>query len=268
MAESSQVESVSPDGNVRITPTGVVRTASWKIVPSADAMVKGSTQELLIDADALGRYEEFTSDMHAILQKYDAAMREMVVRFEILDRELSLKRNRNPIHHIESRIKSPVSIYDKLLRYGKEPTIGNLQEYLMEVAGVRVICSYKHDVKSLMGLLRRQDDIEIIRIKNYIENPKPNGYRSLHAIVRIPVYFLDSKEMVPVEVQIRTIAMDYWASLEHDLKYKAVAEAQGVDVGEELLEIAKTLEGIEERMQVLADALDAAPSTRPKYKGV
>ena len=268
MAESPQVESIAPEGEVRITPTDVVRTAAWKIVPSADTMVKGSTQELLIDADALGRYEEFSSDMHALLQKYEAAMREMVVRFEILDRELSLKRNRNPIHHIESRIKSPVSIYGKLLRYGKEPTIGNLQQYLMDVAGVRVICSYKNDVKSLMGLLRRQDDLEIIRIKNYIENPKPNGYRSLHAIVRIPVYFLDSKEMVPVEVQIRTIAMDYWASLEHDLKYKAVAEAQGVNVDEELLEIGKIVEGIEERMQVLADALDAARYTHSKSKAL
>ncbi len=266
MAEASQRGIDAQNSGLRVTPTGVVRTAAWKIVPSADTVVKGSTQELLLDADALDRYEEFTSDMHAILQKYEAAMREMVVRFEILDRELSLRRNRNPIHHIESRIKSPVSIYDKLLRYGKEPTIGNLEEYLMDVAGVRVICSYKHDVKHLMGLLRRQDDLEIIRIKNYIENPKPNGYRSLHAIVRIPVYFLDSKEMVPVEVQIRTIAMDYWASLEHDLKYKAIAETRGIDVAVELKEIGAIVEGIEERMQVLADALDSGPASRLKAK--
>ena len=246
-----------PDGGLRVTPTGAVRTATWKIVPSADAIVKGSTQELLLDANALDRYEEFTNEMHAILQKYEAAMRQMVVRFEILDRDLSLRRNRNPIHHIESRIKSPISIYDKLLRYGKDPTIGNLEEYLMDVAGVRVICSYKNDVKRLMGLLRRQDDLEIVRVKNYIEKPKPNGYRSLHVIVRVPVYFMDSKEMVPVEVQIRTIAMDYWASLEHDLKYKAVADTKGLDIASELLECAATIEQIEERMQVLANALDS-----------
>ncbi len=257
---------IGPDTSFRVTPTGAVRTAAWKIVPSADTVVKGSTQELLLDADALDRYEEFTADMHAILQKYEAAMREMTVRFEILDRDLSLRRNRNPIHHIESRIKSPVSIYDKLLRYGKEPTIANLEEYLMDVAGVRVICSYEQDVKSLMGLLRRQDDLEIVRIKNYIENPKPNGYRSLHAIVRIPVYFMDSKQMVPVEVQIRTIAMDYWASLEHDLKYKAIAETKGIDVGDELREIGKIIEGIEHRMQVLAYALDAGTPSQSKAK--
>ena len=254
------------DGGFRVTPTGVVRTAAWKIVPSADTVVKGSTQELLLDAGALDRYEEFTSEMHSILQKYEAAMREMVVRFEILDRDLSLRRNRNPIHHIESRIKSPISIYDKLLRYGKDPTIGNLEEYLMDVAGVRVVCSYVNDVKSLVGLLRHQDDLEIVRIKNYIENPKPNGYRSLHAIVRIPVYFMDRKEMVPVEVQIRTVAMDYWASLEHDLKYKAVAETKGLDIASELKACANTIEEIERRMQVLADALDAGTKTDKKLK--
>ena len=251
----------TPDAGIRVTPTGAVRTATWKIVPSADTIVKGPTQELLLDASALDRYEEFTNEMHAILQKYEAAMRQMVVRFEILDRDLQLRRNRNPIHHIESRIKSPVSIYEKLLRYGKDPTIGNLEEYLMDVAGVRVICSYKNDVKRLMGLLRRQDDLEIVRVKNYIENPKPNGYRSLHVIVRVPVYFMDSKEMVPVEVQIRTIAMDYWASLEHDLKYKAIADTKGLDIASELLECATTIEQIEERMQVLANALDAGQAT-------
>lgn len=260
--KTGKTPSRKDDSGIRVTPTGVVRTAAWKIVPSADTLVKGSTQELLLDADALGRYEEFTSDMHAILQKYEAAMREMVVRFEILDRDLQLRRNRNPIHHIESRIKSPLSIYDKLLRYGKEPTISNLEEYLMDVAGVRVICSYVHDVKRLVGLLRHQDDLEIVRIKNYIENPKPNGYRSLHAIVRIPVYFMDSKEMVPVEVQIRTIAMDYWASLEHDLKYKAIAETKNLDVAAELKEIGGIIEGMERRMQVLADALDAAGASK------
>ena len=253
-----------PESGFRVTPTGAVPAASWKIIPSAETMVKGSTQELYLDAAALDRYEAFTNEMHSILQKYEAAMREMVVRFEILDRDLSLRRNRNPIHHIESRIKSPISIYDKLLRYGKEPTVGNLEEYLMDVAGVRVICSYVRDVKSLMGLLRRQDDLKVVRVKNYIENPKPNGYRSLHAIVRIPVYFMDHKEMVPVEVQIRTVAMDYWASLEHDLKYKAVAQIKGLDIADELKDIANQLEEIERRMEPLAKALDSGPATDKK----
>ena len=96
----------------------------------------------------------------------------------------------------------------------------------MDIAGVRVICSYIHDVYNLLELLRKQDDLAIVTVKDYIKNPKPNGYRSLHVIVRIPVYFLDKKEYIPVEVQLRTIAMDFWASLEHDLKYKAVSEVE------------------------------------------
>ena len=253
-----------PGSALRMTPTGAVFSAPWKIMPTQPSVAHDPLRQRLLDADALDRYEAFTGEMHSILQRYEAAMREMAVRFEILDRELSLRGGRNPIHHIESRIKSPLSIYDKLLRYGKEPTIGNLEEYLMDVAGVRVICSYVRDVKSLVGLLRRQDDLEIVRIKNYIENPKPNGYRSLHAIVRIPVYFLDSKQMVPVEVQIRTIAMDYWASLEHDLKYKAVAKTEGLDISAELKDIGTILEGVEGRMQVLANALDAGAAVARK----
>lgn len=245
------------DGSLRMTPSGAIRAASWQIVPSTQ-MDMMAEENLVLDEEALEQFEEFTAEMHAVMQKYEAAMREMVVRFEILDRDLSLRRNRNPIHHIESRIKSPLSIYDKLLRYGKKPTIANLEEYLMDVAGVRVIVSYKNDVTNLVGLLRRQDDLEIVQIKDYIKDPKPNGYRSLHAIVRIPVYFMDSKQMVPVEVQIRTIAMDYWASLEHDLRYKAIAKTPGVDIAADLKSCADTLEQLEERMQILANNLDHA----------
>lgn len=254
------------DGILRVTPTGAIRSTAWKIVPNLPSEIKDQdSADLVLDVAALDSYQEFTEEMHSILQKYEAAMREMVVRFEILDRDLSIRRNRNPIHHIESRIKSPLSIYDKLLRYGKEPTIANLEEYLMDVAGVRVVCSYQNDVKNLVRLLRRQDDLEIVQVKNYIENPKPNGYRSLHAIVRIPVYFMDSKEMVPVEVQIRTIAMDYWASLEHDLRYKAVADIKGLDIAGELKECADTLVDLEDRMQRLANAIDSRPAPASKH---
>ena len=134
----------------------------------------------------------------------------------------------------------------------------------MDVAGGRGICSYVNDVKSLMGLLRRQDDLEIVRVKNYIENPKPNGYRSLHAIVRIPVFFMDSKQMIPVEVQIRTIAMDYWASLEHDLRYKSVTDISSDEFAAELLACSKTLEELEGRMQSLANILDSKPKKDKK----
>ena len=242
---------------------GPTAQAAWTLTSSSENVRENKDETIRhIDADALDNYKEFTKSLQFVLQRYEAAMREMVVRFDILDKDLSLRRNRNPIHHFESRIKTPASIYEKLLRYGKEPSIENLEEYLMDVAGVRVIVSYLNDVYSLMDLLRRQDDLEIVRIKDYIANPKPNGYRSLHAIVRIPVYFLDSKQMVPVEVQIRTIAMNYWASLEHDLKYKAIAEMKDVDVVDELKDCSRILEDVEHRMQILADVLDSSqPAT-------
>ena len=202
------------------------------------------TDDLRSPLDDLQRLRDAEVKTREIIQKYQAAMREMMVRFEILDQDLNLKKHRNPIHHLESRIKKPASIFEKLERYGKD------------VAGVRVICSYIHDVYNLLELLQKQDDLEIVEIKDYINNPKPNGYRSLHVIVRIPVYFLDKKELIPVEVQLRTIAMDFWASLEHDLKYKSVSEVQGIDSYDELKDCSRIIEDVESRMQILARALE------------
>lgn len=214
------------------------------------------TDDLRSPLDDLQRLRDAEVKTREIIQKYQAAMREMMVRFEILDQDLNLKKHRNPIHHLESRIKKPASIFEKLERYGKEPTLENLERYIMDVAGVRVICSYIHDVYNLLELLQKQDDLEIVEIKDYINNPKPNGYRSLHVIVRIPVYFLDKKELIPVEVQLRTIAMDFWASLEHDLKYKSVSEVQGIDSYDELKDCSRIIEDVESRMQILARALE------------
>lgn len=155
-----------------------------------------------------------------IIQKYQAAMREMEVRFEILDQDLNLKKHRNPIHHVESRIKKPASIFEKLGRYGKQPTLENMERYIMDIAGVRVICSYIHDVYNLLELLQRQDDLEIVTVKDYIANPKPNGYKSYHLVTGVPIYRVDGMEYYPVEIQFRTMAMDLWASLEHRSCYK------------------------------------------------
>ena len=215
-----------------------------------------SSDDLRGPIEDLQRLREAEAKTREIIQKYQAAMREMQVRFEILDQDLNLKKNRNPIHHIESRIKKPASIFEKLERYGKQPTLENMERYIMDIAGIRVICSYIHDVYNLLELLQRQDDLAIVTVKDYIASPKPNGYRSLHVIVRIPVYFLDKKEFIPVEVQLRTIAMDFWASLEHDLKYKAVREVEGLDSYAELKDCSKIIEDVEARMQILARALE------------
>ncbi|MDO4289611.1 MAG: GTP pyrophosphokinase family protein [Eggerthellaceae bacterium] len=217
------------------------------------------------DIDALAVLEYAAQD---VLQKYHAAMRQMEVRLETLDQDLKLRQRRNPIHHIESRMKSVPSIFEKLERYGKSATLESMEANIMDIAGLRVIVSYVQDAYDILHYLEHQDDLSVITVKDYIAHPKPNGYRSLHLIVRIPVYFLDSKEDIPVEIQIRTIAMDFWASLEHDLKYKSVREIEGVDIGEELRQCSAIIKGVEERMQVLAQALDDGARSKPKAKAV
>ena len=212
------------------------------------------------DIDALAVLEYAAQD---ILQKYHAAMRQMEVRLETLDQDLKLRKHRNPIHHIESRMKSVPSIFEKLQRYGKEPTLEDMEKHIMDIAGLRVICSYVEDAYNISSMLQNQDDLTVVKVKDYIANPKPNGYRSIHLVVRIPVYFLDRKEQIPVEIQIRTIAMDFWASLEHDLKYKAVRAVEGIDADAELQECSQIIREVEERMQVLAHALETEHPKHP-----
>lgn len=165
----------------------------------------------------------------AVQQLYSAAIKEIRTKFEILDDEFSVKYNYNPIHQIESRLKKPKSIIEKLKRKGFEVSLKSIRENLFDVAGIRVICNYVDDIYRIADLLTKQDDITLIRTKDYIEHPKENGYRSLHLIVSIPIFLAESTENVMAEIQIRTIAMNLWASLEHELKYKAED-----DVSEEL----------------------------------
>lgn len=212
------------------------------------------------DIDALAVLEYAAQD---ILQKYHAAMRQMEVRLETLDQDLKLRKQRNPIHHIESRMKSVPSIFEKLQRYGKDSTLHDMEEHVMDIAGLRVICSYVEDAYQIAELLKGQDDLRVVKVKDYIANPKPNGYRSLHLVVKTPVYFLDRKEQVPVEIQIRTVAMDFWASLEHDLKYKAVRTVEGLDADEELRKCSDIIREVEERMQILAHGLETENPKHP-----
>lgn len=202
------------------------------------------------------RLREVESEMRGLLQKYRAAMMQMEVRLEILDQDLKLRHSRSPVHHIESRLKTPASIMEKLERYGKPVSLESMVDNIMDIAGLRVICSYIQDVYNLFECLQEQDDLKVVKVKDYIENPKENGYRSLHLIVKIPVYFLEQKEDIPVEIQLRTVAMDFWASLEHDLKYKAVREIKGINTVDELRECSRTIEDVEARMQILSRALE------------
>ena len=212
---------------------------------------------LHMTSESMEKLHQASVETQSIMQKYRAAMREMQVRLEILDQDLNLKKHRNPIHHIESRLKTPASIYEKIGRYGYEATLENMERYILDIAGIRVICPYIQDVYSLFELLNRQDDLEIVKVKDYIASRNwRNGASCLHVIARIPVFFMDKKESIPVEIQLRTLAMDFWASLEHDLKYKAVSEVQGIDASSELKDCSRIIEEVESRMQVLAGALE------------
>ena len=204
---------------------------------------------------AADRYQVFEHASKILFKKYDAAIREMKTRFEILDADLEFRFNRNPIHHIETRLKKPRSVFEKLIRYEKPLTVESMEENILDIAGLRVIASYIDDVYALVKVLSLQDDLEIVKVKDYIANPKPNGYRSLHVIVKIPIYFLDRKQCVPVEIQFRTIAMDFWASLEHTLKYKKNRELEGIDMFDELKNCSDIIKDVEHRMQILMHAV-------------
>ncbi len=200
-------------------------------------------------------------DYLEMVQLYNAAIREVSTKLEILDAEFSLRHDHNPIHHIDSRLKSVPSILEKLQRKGKELSIKSAKENLLDIAGVRVICNYVDDIYRIADLLSAQDDIRLIRRTDYIRAPKENGYRSLHLVITIPVFLSEGSVSVPVEVQIRTIAMDFWASLEHQIRYKADAETKKDDaLLRELKACAEESAALDMRMQAVYRRLEKSVS--------
>ena len=185
---------------------------------------------------------------------YESAIREVKTKLEILDSEFRTKFSYNPIHHIEDRLKSPQSIMEKLRRKGVPFNVDAARTNLNDIAGVRVICNYIEDIYTVADLLTAQDDVKLVSRKDYIKDPKPNGYRSLHLVIETPVYLSDKKEQVHVEVQIRTIAMDFWASLEHELKYKTDTEVSA-DLAAQLKECAETIAATDVKMQQIYKTL-------------
>lgn len=215
-------------------------------------MQKNNTQLALIDQIKVWEEPEALVEtavqFQELLMMYQCAIREVKTKLEVLNDELSVRNKRNPIELIESRVKKPASIINKLHRKGLAITVDSVYENLNDVAGIRVICSFIDDIYTVARMLAKQDDITVLAVKDYIRNPKPNGYRSYHMIVEVPVYFSDNKKFLRVEVQIRTKAMDFWASLEHQLKYKKdLPEAQ--DIVEELKECADVIAQTDARMQ-------------------
>lgn len=176
------------------------------------------------------------------IMQYACAIREVKTKLEVLNDELSIRNSRNPIEVIKSRIKKPMSIVEKLRRRNLPVTVESMMQNLDDIAGIRVICSFIDDIYAISEMLTRQDDIRVIAIKDYIKAPKPNGYRSYHMIIEVPVFFSNSKKNIRVEVQIRTIAMDFWASLDHQLKYKKhLDEKDSAEIGEQLRECAEVI---------------------------
>ncbi len=200
--------------------------------------------------------EEFSHTIDPILRMYSAAMSAMTARLDIIEDEFRYRKLRNPIHHIDTRLKSARSILGKLEKKDLDLTLNAACNNIYDIAGIRVVCPYIKDVYLIRDRLLAQDDLHIMNIKDYISEPKENGYRSLHIIVRVPVYFMNKKQLVPVELQIRTLAMDLWASLEHDIKYKSLYKAASFDFSPELKECSRLIYEAEEKMEFMNRMLE------------
>ncbi len=201
---------------------------------------------------------EETKQFEELMMMYACAIREVKTKLEVLDDEFSVRYRRNPISSIESRVKSPSSIFRKLERMEKEKNIDNIRRSLYDVAGVRVICNFIDDIYFVSRMLAKQDDITVLRVKDYISNPKEGGYRSYHMIVEVPVFFSTRKQAMKVEIQFRTIAMDFWASLEHQIRYKKGLEnmEQIDEISRQLSEAADTIAATDRKMQEIRNKIE------------
>ncbi|MEY8391467.1 response regulator [Lachnospiraceae bacterium] len=221
-----------------------------KVEEQAEAL-KEQNQIIQRQAEKLRHEKSF----NRLMMEYRSAIMEVETRLKVLNEEFSQEYNRNPFEAIKSRLKTPASIFEKLERKGYPFTLESIRENLTDVAGLRVICSFPDDIYRLAELLTKQDDIIIVRKKDYIKSPKPNGYRSLHFILSVPIFLSDEKKYMNAEVQFRTIAMDFWASLEHKLKYKKYVRSADEIVGM-LKDCADSIEALDYQMQEIRNKID------------
>lgn len=210
-------------------------------------------------------YEAYES-FRMLMTRYASALKEVRTKCEILNDELSCRSGRNPIENIVTRIKSPSSISGKLKRLGIPFSVDNICDNLNDVAGIRVICPFVDDIYSVADMLARQDDVKVITVKDYIKKPKLNGYRSYHMIVEIPVFFSDEVCPTRVEIQLRTVAMDFWASLEHRLKYKK-GNAARPEIESELKSCAEVIAATDARMLGVRKRIEALDEGEDKHDG-
>ncbi len=205
----------------------------------------------------------FLSEYKELRTIYLCALKEVQTKFDVLNTEFSVLHQRNPISSIHTRLKSNSSIIEKMNRKKIPFSLDNLLHEINDVAGIRVICSYIDDIYALSDALTKQDDVTLLEKKDYIVNPKPNGYRSLHLIISVPVFFANEKKDVKVEVQIRTIAMDFWASLEHQIKYKKDIPDQDAVITQ-LKNCATSIADLDQQMLDIRKKLEEGTEDDPK----
>lgn len=204
----------------------------------------------LFNIEVRKKIGQFSEPYKKLMAYYRCAMMEVSTKFNVLNEALSLQYDRNPIESIKTRIKSPESIMDKLARKNLSMSFENIEQHINDVAGVRVICSFPADIYMIADCLLNQDDIILIEKKDYIKSPKKNGYRSLHLIIGIPIFLHDQKKIMTVEVQLRTISMDWWASLEHKIRYKKdIDDANSIE--DQLYTCAQIAANLDLQMELL-----------------
>ena len=191
----------------------------------------------------------------SVMFLYDSALKKVNTKIEILNNEFANRYDYNPIEHIKSRLKSAESIVMKLKKDGYEVTIENMMECLSDIAGIRIICSFTSDIYQIAGMIAAQGDVTVLHVKDYIKNPKPNGYKSYHMVVTVPVYLTDGPVETKVEIQIRSVAMDFWASVDHKLKYKKNVKNPEMIVGE-LRKCADIISSVDQRMQEIRTMIE------------
>lgn len=199
-------------------------------------------------------FDDSLESWNAVMLIYRSAIKEMNTKIEILNEEFKHVHQYNPIEYVKTRVKAPDSIVKKLKRYGYEETLQNMMEYCNDIAGVRIVCSFTSDIYRLADMIGRQNDVTVISVKDYIKNPKQSGYKSYHMIVTIPVFLSDRVVDTKVEIQIRTIAMDFWASLEHKIYYKFEGHAPEY-ISHDLQECSEIVSELDERMLQLNEAI-------------
>lgn len=219
--------------------------------------MNNKNQEEWLDTADPQTFVNNTAKFNDLMMMYRCTVREVRTKLEVLNDEFSVEYKRNPISFIKTRIKKPESILKKLNKLGYDFTAENIQEHLNDVAGVRVVCAFLDDIYTIAELLSSQDDITVIQVKDYIKNPKPNGYRSYHMIVEIPVFFSKGKTPMRAEIQIRTNGMDFWATLEHQLRYKkGIEEMEGYEqISDELAKTAHELNAMDLEMQYIKNKI-------------